>query len=765
MLSDVQSSVDAILDRQRVAWMNSRRISIEDLLAQTPFQNDPEVQLDLVYNEVVIREELGEAPELDDYVGRYPHLAEDLKLHFEIHRAVNDPLLAEGPEALVDTDDNAAAPSWPESRIRPREVLPRINGYDLDRQIGHGGMAVVYQARQQHLNRDVAIKMFHPNWLPASREIVRFRTEAQAIARLKHPNIIQIFEIGTHDGLPYLVLELAEQGTLGQRLQNFAYTPRAAAELIEVLAHAVQHSHDQQVIHRDLKPANVLFTDAGTPKITDFGLAKLLLEDAEVSRDATRTGESLGTPRYMAPEQAVGDLERIGPLTDVYALGTLLYECLTGQPPFVATSVAETLQKIQLEEPISPRRLQPSIPRDLATICLHCLHKEPHRRYPSAGLLASDLRHFLAGEPIRARPTPLWERTAKWCRRRPAHAALIALFSLLLIGSLSAGFVMSHLEQQRLQTLREEVANLMRDGQAALARNEVDEAYARFRAAWMKVQSEPELADHQPGVAGWLDHGRNAVNQQQWKQRLPPREYDQRRDDALVQSLLLETNPKSSVQDARDALHEAFDFTLPDDHAWILEREFLTLLESDVVAYAAGPAQALQLLDGTKEFSSWLFHERRADYLTQLGRVSDAKLARAVAARFPPDKLAAQLLNGVDRLRRRKFDAALLDFQIILNNKPEHFLARLCESICFLHLKRPAEALVALTACVAQRPSCAWSYFLRSQANQALADSTLAEQDLQRTLAGNPPEPLRQAAANRLEVIQRGLKTRPGDGS
>jgi serine/threonine protein kinase/tetratricopeptide (TPR) repeat protein len=761
MLSEANSQIDSILDRQRQSWLKGVRLSVAELLQGTPFQDDREARLDLVYSEVVILDELGEKPALDDYIHGYPDLAEDLELHFEIHRALNDQLLIDDDQPLVTTGNNYAEDSLPEPAAKTRrqkthEPIRQLSDYEIGEQIGQGGMAVVYKARHRVLNRDVALKMFRPGRLPTEREILRFQTEAEAIARLAHPNIVQIFEIGQIDGLPFLAIELAEQGTLAQKLQQFSYTPRAAAELIETLAKAMQHAHEQHVIHRDLKPANVLFTNDGTAKITDFGLAKVLLNEAELPRDATRTGEPLGTPRYMAPEQAAGQQDQIGALTDVYALGTLLYECLTGQAPFVATSVVDTLQKIRSDEPLSPRRLQPSIPRDLATICLHCLNKEPGLRYASAEDLAEDLRRFLNGEPIHARPTPNWERAWKWSRRYPAHAALIGIAMLLTSAGLSAAFITTHLEQRRIGTLRNEVSQLITEGKHAIERDDVDVAYARFQAAWMKVQAEPSLADHQSGVAGWLDHGRNAINKQLWNQRIPPREYDQWRDEALLESVLLDSQHSDSpnaVSIARDAIHTALEFTLPKDPAWQVEREQLTLVEADLLALKSGAADALKLLDSRDEFSSRLYHERRAVYLHQLGRTEEEAQARERAAQFPPDKKAELFLSGLDRVRRREFTTALCDFEVVLDSSPEYFMARLLQSICFLRLQRPEEAKVALTACVAQRSGFAWSYYFRSQAYQAAGNLGLAKLDLQRTLERNPTERLRHTVLNQLKQI------------
>ena len=339
--------------------------------------------------------------------------------------------------------------------------------------------------------------MFQPGRRPSTRELARFHAEAEAIARLHHANIVQIFEIGQAHGKPYLALEWVEKGTLQQKLQDMPYMPRAAAELIETLALAIQHAHENHVVHRDLKPANVLFAADGTPKITDFGLAKILAAQDDQPQEATRSGEPVGTPRYMSPEQAAGKPDQIGPATDVYALGTMLYECMTGNVPFMSASVIDTVDKIRYEEPVPPRRLQRAIPRDLETICLNCLHKVPARRYASALALAADLRRFLQGEPIQARRTSAWERAWMWCRRRPAVATLLAASAGFVIGGLILFIIREHAERQRIAALRMEVAALMQAGQTALINGDGRVAKERFQDALAKVQAEPALGDHE----------------------------------------------------------------------------------------------------------------------------------------------------------------------------------------------------------------------------------------------------------------------------
>ena len=265
-------------------------------------------------------------------------------------------------------------------------------------------------------------------------ERARFESEARAAAALQHRNIIQIFQVGESAGLPFICMELVEGGSLSQKTRGTTLSASEAAKMVETLARAMYYAHQRGVIHRDLKPANVMLTAGGEPKITDFGLAKILQKDENAAGAGydTQSGAAVGTPSYMAPEQASGDSKRIGPLVDVYALGAVLYELLTSRPPFVAPSVMETLMLVITEEPPSPSRLQPRLPRDLVTVCMKCLQKEPQNRYTSAGALADDLNSFLDGRPIHAVPVRWWDHLWKWTRRHPALAGSIILVTLTL---------------------------------------------------------------------------------------------------------------------------------------------------------------------------------------------------------------------------------------------------------------------------------------------------------------------------------------------
>jgi WD40 repeat protein len=317
----------------------------------------------------------------------------------------------------------------------PTPVVPHVPGYEILGELGRGGMGVVYKARHTQLNRLVALKMILAGGHAGTADLARFRTEAEAIARLQHPNVIQIFEVGEHEGKPYFSLEFCGGGSLAQKINGTPLPPKEAARMVETLARGMDAAHQKGIIHRDLKPANVLLLDDGTAKITDFGLAKKLDDVGQ-----TQSGAIMGTPSYMAPEQAGGKAKELGPAADVYALGAILYELLTGRPPFRAATPLDTVLQVVSDDPVPPSQLQSKTPRDLETICLKCLQKDPRKRYPSAEALAEDLRRFQAGEPIKARPAGRVERAIKWVKRRPVAAGLLAAILGLLVLAISFAY-------------------------------------------------------------------------------------------------------------------------------------------------------------------------------------------------------------------------------------------------------------------------------------------------------------------------------------
>jgi serine/threonine-protein kinase len=310
----------------------------------------------------------------------------------------------------------------------PPTALPQVPGYEVEAVLGRGGMGVVFRARHLRLNRTVALKMTLDGAYAGPRERDRFQREAEAVARLRHPNVVQVYDVGDADGRPYFTMELVDGGSLARKLAGAPQPPREAAQSVATLAGAVHAAHAGGIVHRDLKPSNILLTPDGTPKISDFGLARRLDGGAGL----TRTGVAVGTPSYMAPEQARGRPGAVGPAVDVYALGAILYELLTGRPPFRGETAAETVHQVISQEPVPPVLLNPKVPRDLETICLKCLHKDPQRRYGSAATLGEDLTRFLRGEPILARRAGPVERLVKWTRRHRSLAASIVAGILLV---------------------------------------------------------------------------------------------------------------------------------------------------------------------------------------------------------------------------------------------------------------------------------------------------------------------------------------------
>ncbi len=339
-------------------------------------------------------------------------------------------------EALFPSSDSAA----PQAAIDKRQFhldgqLPAIPGYEVDAVLGHGGMGVVYKARHVKLNRPVALKMMIYGACATSSEQAHFQREAEAIAALHHPHIVQIYDVGETAGRPYYTMEFLEGGSLASRLAGQPQPAAAAASHSLTLAKAVQAAHDAGIVHRDLKPSNILLTADGALKIGDFGLARRL----DVDQSQTLTAANVGTPSYMAPEQALGKANAFGPSVDIYALGAVLYEMLTGRPPFRAETAAQTQRQLISKDPVPPSRLNARVPRDLETICLKCLLKEPGLRYPSSVALAEDLQRFLQGEAIAARPQGRLGKLGRRLRRHPALSAALAAVSLTIITLLASG--------------------------------------------------------------------------------------------------------------------------------------------------------------------------------------------------------------------------------------------------------------------------------------------------------------------------------------
>ncbi len=404
---------------------------------------------------------------------------------------------------------DALGKAIPTGREPAEPVHVRYFGdYELIREIARGGMGVVFQARQVSLNRTVALKMILAGQLADETDVKRFYTEAEAAANLDHPGIVPIFEVGQHEGQHYFSMGFVEGQSLSQRLAGGPLPPREAAELMRRVSEAIEYAHQRGVIHRDLKPANILLDQNGNPRVTDFGLAKKIQGDSGL----TGSGQIMGTPSYMPPEQAGGPRGEVGPAADVYALGATLYALVTGRPPFQAATAMDTVLQVITDEPVSPRRLNPALDRDIETICLKCLEKEPSKRYTSAQALADELARFLAGEPILARPIGPPARLWRWCRRRPVVAGLGTAVAALVLFVAIAGSVVA-VSQSRLRTIAEkrakealEAKDLAHEARMAEAARRLEAEQAGHEASTKAIEADFALAQSYLSQAENLHH-------------------------------------------------------------------------------------------------------------------------------------------------------------------------------------------------------------------------------------------------------------------
>jgi serine/threonine protein kinase/Tfp pilus assembly protein PilF len=668
---------------------------------------------------------------------------------------------------------------------------PQVPGYEILGELGRGGMGVVYRARDLRLGRLVALKMVRTGAHTSRADLLRFRGEAEAVARLKHPHIVQVYEVGEADGMPFIALEYVEGGGLDRVLKALPLSARDAALLVEALARAMQHAHEHGIVHRDLKPGNILLesvvrgpwsvvkdkvpdgslsltTDHGPratdlfPKVTDFGLAKRLDHDS----GQTCTGMVMGTPSYMAPEQAAGENKEVGPAADVYALGAILYDALVGRPPFKAATDLETVRQVLYEEPIPPRRLQPDVPRDLETVCLKCLEKEPERRYASAAALGDDLRRFLGGETIQARPAHAWERLGKWTRRKPALASLVGM-SLLAALAVAASVVFfglyhaqqARLYQQQLAQVREQ-EEVLEQARRSLTGAQKREAAGEWAAAKMDLLQAQSALDARPGLPAGdlaiaihegLERVETKLRERQQQEALRKRRVAFW--DAYHQALGFYTLRLTGLGDAARSRDRALKHALEalelaglvgrdetgggpqllgrdhpqlggDDGNTLHEACYELLLIWAEVESPAGPGGA----DGPKRAETalgLLAAARRLGPPTRTYRLLKARFD-ATAHGVPFDRAAAEtadskppqgrldwFLTGLEKHRQGRFGESIAACDEVLKLDPRDYWPRYVKALSLVKLRRHLHAKAELTACLVLREDFVWPRLLR----------------------------------------------------
>jgi tetratricopeptide (TPR) repeat protein len=797
--------VDDACARFEDAWKKGRPPRPNEYLAAAEGPEREELLRELLRLDIHYRRGRGERVSADDYTGKFPQEGPLIRAVFA--EGTDRDSLGLGPPTDTSCDPFASTrppASWDPtpSPAAAERGLPTVPGYEILGVLGRGGMGVVYKARQTSLKRVVALKMILSGDFAGAPELARFRAEAEAIARLRHPNIVQIHEVGEERGCPFFSLEFMEGGSLDRRVRGTPQPPRLAAGLVAVLARAMHVAHQMGVVHRDLKPANVLLgrrpdarvgaagadeppLEAFDPKISDFGLAKRLGEES----GQTHSGAILGTPSYMAPEQAAGRVREVGPAADIYALAAILYELLTGRPPFKGASAQETMEQVCTQEPVPVRELQPNVPRDLETICLKGLRKDSRQRYASAQALADDLQRWLDGRPILARPVPSWERAWKWVRRRPALAGLAAAVLFALVCLATGGWFFGLMEHQKADGSRT-VQDRYASGQRAEAEGDFAGAREDYGQALATLQAVPGAAGED--MRGLLQDGLQRVNTRlneegERQQVLAARqEFDQGRrsfDGHRDAALLHAVSPSESEAAADAALVRSeaaaalidlrLDPTRPATLAaglapvWphVEDPARLNLAAEEcagvLLAWAdaeastpgpdGGPRQALRLLDGAAALARphefevpRTLHLRRAKCLELLGDSAGALAARQQAD-LAPVTAFDWFEAGLASYRGGRVTEASVACAKALNLKYDYFWAHYLKALCILREQRWPEAEVELGVCLARRPDSPWLLSLRGVAYGEMRDFDRAEDDFEKALAHSDDPAIRAA--------------------
>jgi tetratricopeptide (TPR) repeat protein len=793
---------DVVRERFEAAWRSAEsaesRPRIDDYLREVSELERSAVFCDLLAVELQLRMQLGEQPTPDDYIKQFPESASQIHSIFhetgikrpmptsaisghepktmqDVRSSLDTPTISFFPNRELDATQaskplNGQSENGPPSteaigkrkRGWSKIPFPKVPGYEIIEEVGRGGMGIVYKARELQLERLVALKMIHPERGHSSgpQDIQRMLAEARAVAQCKHPNLVLIYKID--EQVPYLSLEFLEGGNLSRRLAGEPQPAKWAAALLETLARAMDFAHKKNIVHRDLKPSNILLSDDGTPKITDFGLAKRL-DAKEVDSEE---GWIVGTTMYMSAEQAWGRNDQVGAPADIYALGAILYEVLTGRPPFKAADKWETLKLVRTAEPVPPRNLVPQVPFDLELICLKCLRKDPAARYASAGQLADELRNFQEGRPlVYTRPTPAWEVAWKWTKRQPALASLmavslIALVSLFAVLYQRARIAESELsEQQRISGQRDKIRDWLQKAKEASDNEKIDQAQGYLSSALSDIESEPLFAEFKALYAERKEETDRKEKAIRGKQDADDKyeKLSKYRDDALFHgSVYTGVDLPTYVGATKVACENALTVfpqdavgrpVLPEQYLSKERREacqaicyelllILAAVEAPATPDGKDPTpeqakKALKHLDRAAQFgrASHAYHMRRATYLKINGELDEAAKELALAAKQSPAGALDHFLTADSRLKQGRLTEAADEFGKAVDHEPKHFWAWYFRGMCNLQLVRPNLAEQNFTACLSIRTDNLWPHVMRGFANGQLGRFDDAERD------------------------------------